>query len=65
MGHVPISGPQGSLERLSALTRRRAIRILYIHLNNTNPALDAGSDEAAAIRRAGLEIAADGQELAL
>jgi hypothetical protein len=34
-------------------------------MNNTNPVLDAGSPETARVRRAGVEIAADGQELEL
>ena len=61
MGHVPITGPGGSLGLLAALPGRS----YYIHLNNTNPALDAGSPEAAALARAGVRVAADGEELAL
>jgi len=59
MGHLPMVGPEGSLERLAALAGRR----LYIHMNNTNPVLDAGSPEAARVARAGVEVAADGTEL--
>jgi pyrroloquinoline quinone biosynthesis protein B len=40
-------------------------RCLYTHVNNTNPVLDPESPEAAQVRRAGLEVAMDGQELAL
>ena len=58
MGHAPITGPSASLEPLSQLPGRT----LYIHMNNTNPILDAGSPETDRVRRAGLEIAADGQE---
>lgn len=61
MGHLPIAGADGSLQHLAGLRAR----VLYVHLNNTNPALDAGSEAAARIRRAGLEVAADGQELVL
>jgi pyrroloquinoline quinone biosynthesis protein B len=61
MGHLPIAGPEGSLAALSALPGRT----LYIHMNNTNPVLDAASAETAELRRAGVEIAADGQELEL
>jgi len=57
MGHLPVSGPGGSLAALAAC---RAARRVYIHLNNTNPMLDPGSTEAAAVRAAGWEIAADG-----
>ena len=59
MGHLPIGGPDGSLLPLSKLPGR----VLYTHLNNSNPALDANSPEAAEVARAGVEIAADGQEL--
>lgn len=58
MGHVPISGPEGSLAQLSKL----GARCLYIHINNTNPILDRNSEEAAAVRTAGVEIAEDGME---
>jgi pyrroloquinoline quinone biosynthesis protein B len=50
MGHVPISGPEGSL----ALLRGMRGRTLYTHINNTNPILDASSAEAASVRAAGV-----------
>ena len=59
MGHVPISGEGGSLEALAKLRGRT----LYFHMNGTNPILDRASPEAAALRRAGIEIASDGLEL--
>jgi pyrroloquinoline quinone biosynthesis protein B len=59
MGHLPIGGPGGSLETLAKLPGRT----LYFHVNGTNPVLDAASPEAAAVRRAGLAIAADGDEI--
>ena len=58
MGHLPISGPEGSLGRLSALSGRT----IYIHMNNTNPILDADSSATAEVLAAGVEIAADGAE---
>jgi pyrroloquinoline quinone biosynthesis protein B len=61
MGHLPVSGPGGSLEILAALPGRS----LYIHMNNTNPMVDAGSAEAARVRERGVEIAYDGMELEL
>jgi pyrroloquinoline quinone biosynthesis protein B len=61
MGHLPITGPDSSIATLAEMPGRT----LYIHMNNTNPILDAGSPEAARVRRAGVEIAADGQEIAL
>ncbi len=61
MGHVPISGPDGSLAALSGLPGRS----FYVHVNNTNPILDRASPEAARVREAGVEIAEDGAELEL
>ena len=57
MGHIPISGPGGTLERLAKITHPRKI---YFHINNTNPILDEESDEHRAVREAGWEIAYDG-----
>jgi pyrroloquinoline quinone biosynthesis protein B len=59
LGHAPISGPEGSL----ALLRGMRGRTLYTSFNNSNPALDAASPEAAQIRAAGIEIANDGMEI--
>jgi pyrroloquinoline quinone biosynthesis protein B len=62
MGHMPISGPDGSLARLAHLKRPRKV---YIHVNNTNPILDEASPEHRAVRDAGCEVAHDGMEFAL
>jgi pyrroloquinoline quinone biosynthesis protein B len=61
MGHVPVSGPNGSLARLAALPGRR----LLTHVNNTNPLVDAGSAERRWLAAAGVELASDGLELEL
>jgi len=61
MGHLPVGGLDGSLARLRGMRGRT----VYIHLNNTNPMVDAGSKETARVREAGLVIARDGMELAL
>lgn len=62
MGHLPISGPNGSL---SALRRHPGVRRVYTHLNNTNPVLDAGSPQRAELVAAGAEVLDDGTELVL
>ncbi len=62
MSHWPLSGPGGSLEFLRRLPARRRI---LIHVNNTNPILDDGSPERAALAEAGVEVAFDGMELSL
>ena len=58
MCHVPITGPDGSLD----LLRDMPGRSIYNHMNNTNPILDADSEAAATVRAADIEIAADGVE---
>jgi pyrroloquinoline quinone biosynthesis protein B len=62
MGHLPISGPAGILERLAALRRPRKV---FIHINNTNPILDEESDAHRAVRQAGWEVACDGMTITL
>ncbi len=62
IGHLPISGPEGSMAVLSSLS---GVRRVYIHINNTNPILDESSSQNRAVRDAGWEIAFDGMELAL
>lgn len=62
MGHLPISGPGGSLARLAALPGPRRI---YLHINNTNPILDEAGDPSRILRDAGWEVAHDGMELQL
>lgn len=62
MGHLPLSGPGGSLECFAALERPRKI---FIHINNTNPILDEESMEHRMVREAGWEVAYDGMEMTL
>ncbi len=62
MGHLPISGPDGSLEQLAKLRRPRKV---YIHVNNTNPILDEDSPEYHRVCDAGCEVARDGMEFDL
>jgi pyrroloquinoline quinone biosynthesis protein B len=62
MGHLPISGAGGSLDRLSALRQPRKV---FIHINNTNPILDEESTEHRKVRDAGWEVARDGMEITL
>lgn len=61
MGHVPVSGPAGSLRLLAGLPGRS----FYVHMNNTNPLLDARSGPAAEVARASVGVALDGMELEL
>jgi pyrroloquinoline quinone biosynthesis protein B len=60
MGHLPISGADGSLKQLAPLPIERKI---YIHINNTNPILLEDAPERRIVEEHGLEVAADGLEL--
>jgi pyrroloquinoline quinone biosynthesis protein B len=62
MGHVPLSGPGGTLEALAGLRRPRKA---LVHINNTNPILLEDSPEREAVLRAGVEVAYDGLEVQL
>jgi pyrroloquinoline quinone biosynthesis protein B len=62
MGHVPLSGPGGSLETLGSLERPRKV---LVHINNTNPILLEDSPEREAVVGAGVEVAYDGLEVRL
>jgi pyrroloquinoline quinone biosynthesis protein B len=60
MGHLPLAGPDGSLEQLSRLPIERKI---YIHINNTNPILLEDSPERRLVEQSGMEVAYDGLEV--
>jgi pyrroloquinoline quinone biosynthesis protein B len=62
MGHLPLSGPDGTLEALARLERPRKV---FVHINNTNPILLEDSPERAEVLRAGVEVAYDGLEVVL
>lgn len=61
MGHMAMSGPAGSIAAFEGIEVRRKV---YVHVNNTNPALIEGSAERLAAEAAGWEIAEDGMEVA-
>ncbi|MGA7379266.1 MAG: pyrroloquinoline quinone biosynthesis protein PqqB [Terriglobales bacterium] len=62
MGHVPVSGADGSLRKLAGLRHPRRV---FIHVNNTNPMLDESGPQHREVRDAGWEIAEDGWNLEL
>jgi pyrroloquinoline quinone biosynthesis protein B len=59
MGHMPVSGDDGSLARLA----EHAGRCIYVHINNTNPMLLDDSPQRAEVHAAGVEVAYDGMEI--
>ncbi|NUB10658.1 pyrroloquinoline quinone biosynthesis protein PqqB [Azospirillum sp. Vi22] len=62
MGHMAMSGPDGSIAAFAGLGVRRKV---FVHINNTNPALLDDSPERAAATAEGWEIAHDGMEFTL
>jgi len=62
MGHLPVSGNDGSLRRLAQL---RPARKIYIHINNTNPMLNEAGPEYHQVRSSGWEVAEDGWQFDL
>lgn len=62
MGHVAMSGENGSLARLKTCGIARKI---YVHINNTNPVLIEDSRERSIVEGAGWEVAFDGMEVSL
>lgn len=63
MGHAPLSGPGGSLEFVRSL--RPGVRVVFVHVNNTNPVLRAGSPERGALEASGARLGSDGETLAV
>jgi pyrroloquinoline quinone biosynthesis protein B len=62
MGHISMSGEHGTIESLAGLDIGRRV---FLHINNSNPALLAGSDERKILEQAGWHIPADGTEITL
>jgi pyrroloquinoline quinone biosynthesis protein B len=62
MGHISMSGNDGSLAAFANLNIKRKV---YTHINNSNPALREGSSERRTVEAAGWEIAYDGMEFRL
>jgi pyrroloquinoline quinone biosynthesis protein B len=62
MGHMSVSGADGTIAAFAPLRVKRKI---FVHMNNSNPILLADSHERAAIEKAGWEAAYDGMEISL
>jgi pyrroloquinoline quinone biosynthesis protein B len=62
MGHISMSGPEGSLAAFGGLDVARRI---FVHINNSNPVLRQDSPERREVVRAGWEVAFDGMEIRL
>ncbi len=62
MGHIAMSGDTGAIAALAGLDIDRKI---FLHINNSNPALLHSSPERKMAERAGWQIPADGTEITL
>ncbi|MCB1900523.1 pyrroloquinoline quinone biosynthesis protein PqqB [Cognatazoarcus halotolerans] len=62
IGHLPQSGGDGMIARLSPYASARRI---LIHINNTNPILDSASHERRMLQNADIEVAFDGMKIEL
>ena len=62
MGHIAMSGDRGAIESLAGLDIGRK---MFLHINNSNPALLRNSAERKLAERAGWQIPADGTEITL
>lgn len=62
MGHMSMSGPDGSLAAFSDIDVKQKI---FVHMNNTNPVLRPTSEEKQQAQAAGWIVAHDGMELVI
>ena len=62
MGHIAMSGEAGAIESLAGLDIDRK---MFLHINNSNPALLRYSAERKAVEHAGWQIPADGTGITL
>jgi pyrroloquinoline quinone biosynthesis protein B len=62
MGHISMSGDTGAIKTLAGLDIGRKV---FLHINNSNPALLPASPERKMAERAGWQIPADGTEITL
>jgi len=60
MGHISMSGEEGSLNIFEEININRKI---FIHINTTNPALLANSSERKVLEDKGWEVAYDTMEI--
>ena len=62
MGHLPVSGPDGTLEWLA---RQPATHRIYVHINNTNPMLVEDGPERQQVNECGIHVAQDGDQFSV
>jgi len=62
MGHMPVSGNDGSITAFGSLDVERRV---FIHINNTNPMWRPGSTARREVEASGWQIAHDGMQVAI
>jgi pyrroloquinoline quinone biosynthesis protein B len=62
MGHLSMSGEDGTIEMLADCDISQKI---FLHVNNSNPALRPHSSERATLEKSGWRVAHDGMEITL
>ena len=62
MGHIAMSGDRGAIAALDGLDIGQKV---FLHINNSNPALLPASPERELAERAGWQFATDGTEIVL
>ena len=62
MGHLPVSGDNGSLAWLAELPASHRV---YTHINNTNPMLDEAGREYSSVTGLGIRVGMDGDEFVI
>jgi pyrroloquinoline quinone biosynthesis protein B len=62
MGHIAMSGDDGAIAQLAGVAIDQKV---FLHINNSNPALLAASPERKMAEHAGWQIPADGTEIVL
>ena len=60
MGHISMSGPDGSIAAFENLGVNRKV---YVHINNSNPVLDENSNARRQAETSGWEVGFDGMEI--
>ena len=65
MRDIPHPFISESLERFRTLPAAERSKVVFTHLNHTNPAADPASEAAQAVRAAGMDIAREGQLIEL
>ncbi len=65
MSEIPHPFVVESMERFKSLTTEERSRVIFIHINHTNPILDRDSDEYGEVIRRGFKVAHEGMRLPL